>query len=285
MNILSLNGGGSLGYAVAVILNKLEEELNKPCKEIFDLIAGVSTGSIIGYGLASGISAKQIMLCYEDFIPKIFRRKSGLIMSLFKPYYNINDLRKAIYETYNGIEIYNPFTKFMTYATQVTGKYVQPKFWKSWKDNKENALDMIVASCAAPLYFAPYKINNDWFVDGGLSSNSPNMSAIVEAIKMNINFNEIKLLNITPNGLSGFKKPNRELVGLTRVARHAVGISLFGSEMDKNYQSRKLLGSNFYYINCECGLPMDSKLLIDIKNFAEMYWYTHKYDILYFLNN
>lgn len=282
MRILSLNGGGSLGYVISIILEKLEEELNKPCMKIFDLITGVSTGSIIGFGLASGISAKQIRLYYEDFIPKIFDKKTSLLMSFFKPYYDIGKLKSIIHDIYGNSET-KYGTMFMTYATKVTGKYVEPKFWKSWKDNECNILDMIVASCSAPLFFAPYKINDDWYVDGGLSSNSPNMAAVVEAIKMGVSIKNIRLLNFTPNGLSGFKNPKKDLVGLIKVARNVVGISLFGSEMDKNHQTKQLLGDRFLYVNCECGMAMDSKLLEDMKNFAEMYWYAYKYDILNYL--
>jgi patatin-like phospholipase/acyl hydrolase len=50
MNILSLNGGGTSGLMTALILAKIENEYGNKhiCCELFDLITGVSTGSIIG---------------------------------------------------------------------------------------------------------------------------------------------------------------------------------------------------------------------------------------------
>ena len=277
MHLLSLNGGGSLGYIVVYLLEKLEEELNCSSSSLFDMIAGVSTGSIIGYGLSIGMPAKEIRKYYENFIPGIFKNKRGFFGSLFWSYYDIENLEKVVRDIYGVDNLSECKVPFMTYATKVSGKYIEPEFWKSWKSFDTKISDIISASCAAPLFFEPHKIGDDWYIDGGISSNSPNMSVITEVIKMGGDLDKIKLLNITPNAFRGFKKPKKELVGLFKVARNVTGVSLFGTEMDKNYQTKQLLGNRFLYINCDCGFMMDTTKIEDLKNFAELYWYANKH--------
>ena len=58
--ILSIDGGGIRGILPARVLQYIEEKLNKPASEIFHLIAGTSTGGIIGCGLLVGKKAKDL---------------------------------------------------------------------------------------------------------------------------------------------------------------------------------------------------------------------------------
>ncbi len=78
--ILSIDGGGIRGIIPAIILASIEERTGKPISELFDLIAGTSTGAILALGLtkpnASGkpeFTAQRIGELYEEEIPNIFR--------------------------------------------------------------------------------------------------------------------------------------------------------------------------------------------------------------------
>ena len=51
------------------------------------------------------------------------------------------------------------------------------------------------ATSAAPTFFPAIKINNDWFIDGAISSNNPVLIAYAEAKKLWANEN-IKILSI-----------------------------------------------------------------------------------------
>lgn len=51
--ILSLDGGGIRGAATIQFLMLLEEELGKPLYEVFDMIAGTSTGGFIGTAIGN----------------------------------------------------------------------------------------------------------------------------------------------------------------------------------------------------------------------------------------
>ena len=56
VNVLSIDGGGVRGIIPAYILNYIAEKTQKPMHELFDVIAGTSTGGIIALGL--GINRK-----------------------------------------------------------------------------------------------------------------------------------------------------------------------------------------------------------------------------------
>ena len=70
--ILCLDGGGIMGALPASLLASLEEDLERPLGEYFDLIAGTSTGGILAIGLGLGLSAKQLLQLYVDRGPHIF---------------------------------------------------------------------------------------------------------------------------------------------------------------------------------------------------------------------
>ena len=50
--VLSIDGGGIRGIIPAMVIHYLEQQTNRPAMELFDLVAGTSTGGIIGLGLA-----------------------------------------------------------------------------------------------------------------------------------------------------------------------------------------------------------------------------------------
>ena len=74
-NILSLDGGGSKGvYSLGVLL-EVEKQFGRPLCEVFDLIYGTSTGSIIASLIALGKPIEEIEKLYLNLIPKIMKHK------------------------------------------------------------------------------------------------------------------------------------------------------------------------------------------------------------------
>ena len=50
--VLSIDGGGIRGIIPAMVLGEIEDRTGKPASELFDLIAGTSTGELLALGLA-----------------------------------------------------------------------------------------------------------------------------------------------------------------------------------------------------------------------------------------
>lgn len=59
VKLLSLDGGGIRGLILIQVLSYLENIVNKPTVELFDWIAGTSTGGILALLLASGYSGNR----------------------------------------------------------------------------------------------------------------------------------------------------------------------------------------------------------------------------------
>src|SRR5664279_1867309 len=80
--ILSVDGGGMRGAIPIAMLAELENQTGKTCQQMFDMVAGTSTGAIIAVGLAIGMTANQLLdQVYRQHLPKGFENagRIGLI--------------------------------------------------------------------------------------------------------------------------------------------------------------------------------------------------------------
>ena len=69
--ILSVDGGGIRGIIPLACLVQLEKKEGKPAPELFDMVAGTSTGAIIAGGIALGLSARGLLALYRDLARNI----------------------------------------------------------------------------------------------------------------------------------------------------------------------------------------------------------------------
>ena len=74
--ILCLDGGGMRGILTIQLLKKLEEIAGIPCYELFDMVAGTSTGGIIAALIVRGYTAQQIEDKYIQLISDVFDKRS-----------------------------------------------------------------------------------------------------------------------------------------------------------------------------------------------------------------
>jgi patatin-like phospholipase/acyl hydrolase len=71
--ILSIDGGGIRGVIPATVLDHIEKTVGRPIAELFDVIAGTSTGGLIALGLTCPgdagrpkFTAEEIVSIYVD---------------------------------------------------------------------------------------------------------------------------------------------------------------------------------------------------------------------------
>jgi uncharacterized protein len=94
--VLAIDGGGIKGIVPAMILAEIEKRTGRQIHELFDLIAGTSTGGILSLGLVkpddedrkqAKYSAEKLAELYDEERHKIFKKKKFLNLPL-----SLNDL-------------------------------------------------------------------------------------------------------------------------------------------------------------------------------------------------
>lgn len=199
--ILSLSGGGVRGVFQAVFLKNLEQTTGLPIFQQFDLIAGTSTGSIIALAVALGIDINRIIDLYRDKSELIFKSK---VLSLVRkgPRYDQNVLRTEIEKIFGTKQLRDTKTNVLVTATclDLFCHRVFTSFpTNESMDSELPAVEVSLASSAAPTYFAPVTPQSQErsYVDGGLWANSPSLISILYANRyLNIPIENIKLLSV-----------------------------------------------------------------------------------------
>ena len=213
-NILSIDGGGIKGVFPAAFLACIENELDEPLYKYFDLIAGTSSGGIIAIGLSLGMSAGDILEFYESEGPKIFaQNEEGLIQYygesirkvkqfLWGSKYNPDALRIALSKILCNQKFGDAKTRLLIPALHAETNRVwlyktahHPRFST---DSDELAIDVALATSAAPTYFPKYNTSQGVsLVDGAIWANNPTGVAVVEGVgTLGWIGSEIKVLSI-----------------------------------------------------------------------------------------
>ena len=164
--ILVLSGGGSIGTFEAAIVNQLISK-GKGC---WDLVTGVSAGSINAAYLSTIDKDKEIdnidvlknLWCditnNDVFNPELFF--NGLSM------FNTNKYKSIMETIFKDRKIRRPIMINATSLNTSTSKIFTEK-----DIEKYGFIDIIMSSSSIPILFPPYRFLNDFFIDGGFSSN------------------------------------------------------------------------------------------------------------------
>ncbi|MDE2105376.1 MAG: patatin-like phospholipase family protein, partial [Patescibacteria group bacterium] len=94
--LLAIDGGGIRGIIPATVIEELEQRAGKPVRELFDMIAGNSTGGIIATGLLAGIEASRLVSLYVDHGSEIFANEDRLRGAL-RPRYSAAPLENILH--------------------------------------------------------------------------------------------------------------------------------------------------------------------------------------------
>lgn len=170
---IAIDGGGIKGIIVTQALATLEAAMETPLHEIFRLVVGTSTGSIISAGIAAGIPAKRLNQAYIEMGKSIFPnslRKAAFPLTRYR--YPVEPLRNAL-NTYFGNLKMDVFWKMDPQTDLVITTYDLQEnrtlFIKPWKPEYADwsVAKAIQASCTVPTYFP---ILGGRYMDGGVGS-------------------------------------------------------------------------------------------------------------------
>ena len=212
--ILALAGGGLRGAYGIGFLEALEEKLDRPLTDYFDLIAGTSTGAITAATLCRGSLAAEVRAFYEKHSNQIFHPRAPLVpRSYLRPVYplirkylqwrsgtNIDHFFRSRYcphklkasmvdglsnETMSDAKLCRLLIPTVNLTDGETYVFSTPHLDAVRPEYEWLLADIIVAATAAPTYF-PHKDmpNGKAYADGGLWAIDPGVVALSEATRI-----------------------------------------------------------------------------------------------------
>ena len=204
--ILSLDGGGLRGLIPLLTLKRIEEMTGKKTHELFDMIAGTSTGGIIAAGLSATRDGKSPALTVDKLIElyttkgeAIFPRSKNVFSKAFRnikgalgPKFSADGLDAQLKEYFGDMALKDTLKPIVITSYDIRNNQVV--MFKTRLAKWDARYDLPLSSAcratsAAPTYLPSYELSYDGrqrtCIDGGVYINNPAMGAIAEAIKAN----------------------------------------------------------------------------------------------------
>ena len=266
MRVLCLDGGGIRGIIPAMVVAELERRTGQPACELFDLIAGTSTGGIIAMGLVlpgpdgkPAFSAADGVAIYEDRGPHIFSRdRMDLLQSLggvLHERYHADGLMKILDEVFGTVRISEALTDVLLASYEITRR--ETFLFSSRQAQRDPGHDFLMhdavrSTTAAPTYFEPHRVvdpggRTHVFIDGAVFANSPAICAFAEIEREHFG-SDVVLASIGAGSLTHrFEYDDVRDWGVAHWARPLLEIVLDGSAETSDHVLGELLGPERYF--------------------------------------
>jgi patatin-like phospholipase/acyl hydrolase len=204
VRILTIDGGGIRGIIPALVLAELEERTGRPVAELFDLVAGTSTGGILAAALtrpaedgrAPRFSARDLLGLYEAEGPEIFDRsllkRLRSVDGWLDERYDDAGLVAALRRYLDGARLSDALADLLVTAYDIEGRFAF--FFRSARARGDAAHDFTLvdacrATAAAPTYFEPARVTDAAgdrtyaLIDGGIYATNPALCALAEVVR------------------------------------------------------------------------------------------------------
>jgi patatin-like phospholipase/acyl hydrolase len=259
--VLAVDGGGIRGIIPALVLAEIEYRTKRPICDLFDLVAGTSTGGIIALGLvkpgADGKvekSATDIVNIYAQTGTRIFPQTflQGLHVGLIHgAKYDAVGLESVLKDQFGDARLKDALKPALIASHDIG--HQTPMFFKSQKarlspDYDFAMRDVMRATSAAPTFFTPTQVQpadasaSYALVDGGIDAGNPAMCAYAEAIKIGGAAGQILMVSLgtgTQGWSLNFAQASKW--GAVEWAPKLIGMVLDGSNVTVDYQLRQII--------------------------------------------
>lgn len=300
--ILSLDGGGLKGIIQITVLKEIERRTGKRITDLFDLIAGTSTGGLIACALTvsdNGVDPKYTLKDIEDIYTirsqEIFPIKAGLgkwvskFSSLKNPKFKADGLQNIL-EEFMGDKRLNDCIKplFITSLDLYNNETLLFKTRHALIDPLKNALliDVCRSTSAAPTYLPAYDFmyadKRRLCVDGGLYMNNPSLGAVIEFSRhgtekpynfSNVSLEDVVLLSLGTGHHSGeIARQQVEGWGILDWAPEITSVMMQAMNQVTTYEVDELLSQEHYFrVNVTLQDPKHSGIA-DSSEVTREYW-------------
>lgn len=219
IKILSIDGGGIRGVIPAMLMAEIEKRTGQAIAELFDLIAGTSTGGILALGAAKPAgrakgkkdvpqyTAEDMVQLYETEGPRIFSRSPWRTVrslgGVIDEIYPSEGIETVLEEYFGDARLSEAVTDVLVPSYEIEGR--TPLFFKSRKARENPADDYLMrhaarATSAAPTFFEPVHIKTKSrahsLVDGGVVANNPAMCAYAEVRRHQPELDDVLIVSL-----------------------------------------------------------------------------------------
>ena len=188
--VLAIDGGGVRGIVPAMVLAEIERQMAKPAHQIFDVIAGTSTGAFIG-ALATRRSdtltplpADEIIKLFQKDARKYFKKRFA--WNLFSPKYQSRSVEKVLRQYLGDADLARAATRLIVPVYALRKRPPRVHYFSSLAAGQIDAdnhlmWQVVRGATAAPTYFEPFKVeaingkSEISVIDGGVFANNPAM--------------------------------------------------------------------------------------------------------------
>jgi patatin-like phospholipase/acyl hydrolase len=179
VRLLAIDGGGIRGLIPALVLAEIERRCGRPAGQLFDLVAGTSTGAIIACALTrpDPLPAAEIARIYVEEGPEIFDPSLLKTITSAGGYlderYDDAGLVASLERHLGGVDLADAEPDVLLTVYDLEAR-------ESLFLDRETGMSMVDAahaSSAAPSYFEPVRVGDLTLVDGGVFAINPAMCA------------------------------------------------------------------------------------------------------------
>ena len=204
VRILAIDGGGIRGLLPALVLAEIERLCDKPVAELFDLVAGTSSGALVGLGLvtpneqgAPKYKAQEIVRLYEVGSARVFSRtmwhQIKAVGNLVDEKYPASGMDEVLHRVFGDTLLSEALTDTLVTSYEIERRIpflFRTRYAKDTSGYDFPMTQVVRAATAAPTYFEPAHIptndGHDYYalVDGAVFAYNPALCAYVEAMKI-----------------------------------------------------------------------------------------------------
>ncbi len=192
----------------AVVLAEIERRTNRPACQLFDLIAGTSTGAILAAAVTAGPAgplyrAAEVAQLFESDGSTIFHsNRLTRARNLTRPRYPPHGLEGTLQKHFGNRRLSEALTPLLIPCYELERR--TPWFFRSERAKRDHEYDfplcqVLRAASAAPTYFPPAKLpaSTDYhaLIDGSVFANNPAVIAYTEA-RLLANGRPVQLLSL-----------------------------------------------------------------------------------------
>lgn len=264
MRILSIDGGGIRGLVPALWLRELERMTGKRIFEMFDLIAGTSTGGILALGLTkpgagggADFRAGELVELYREHGREIFPRSAWRrvrsIWGSMEEKYPVAGLERVLRRYFGDVRLSEALTRVLVPSYELTTR--SPWFFRSERAREDSRWDFAMweaarATSAAPTYFEPARVGGHALVDGGVYANNPTLCALADHCEV-IGREPVMVVSLgTGEYVPSIRYEQARKWGVLQWARPVLDVMFDGVSKTTDHQVRHVLrtvGDSTYY--------------------------------------